>query len=197
MRSIEWKKQKHHKLKGETIVLVPVTKEDMDFICSEEADTDLWQYEEYVETDRQRILKKFTDRIEQNNVFDFIVKRVSDGEPIGVVYIWEYIFTRKSWEIGYVILPEYQGHGYCLESVNLLLSFAFNELEAHKVVGMCHCDNHKSASVMQKAGMSKQGVFREEYLYQGRWADQFYFSILEREYVLRAGREGWKAGKQV
>lgn len=53
------------------------------------------------------------------------------------------------------------------------------------VVGMCHCDNLKSASVMQKSGMSKQGVFREEYLCQGKWVDQFYFSILEREYNKR------------
>ncbi|MEA4960401.1 GNAT family N-acetyltransferase [Lutispora sp.] len=182
MESIEWKKQKHRILKGETIELVPVAKEDMNFICIEETDAKLWQYEEYVETDKQCILKKFTDRIEQDNVFDFIVKRISDGEPIGVVYIWKYGLNRKSWEIGYVILPKYQGNGYCLESVKQLLSFAFDELDAHKVVGMCHCDNLKSASVMQKAGMSKQGVFREEYLCQGKWVDQFYFSILEREY---------------
>ncbi len=32
---------------------------------------------------------------------------------------------------------------------------------------------------MEKAGMSKQGVFREEYLCGGKWVDQFYFSILE------------------
>jgi len=68
------------------------------------------------------------------------------------------------------------------ESAKLLISFAFNELNAHKVIGMCHCDNLRSASVMQKAGMSKQGVFREEYQCGGKWVDQFYFSILEREY---------------
>ncbi|WP_185750692.1 GNAT family protein [Clostridium sp. KNHs214] len=50
------------------------------------------------------------------------------------------------------------------------------------LIVMCHCDNLKSASVMQKAGMSKQGVFREEYKCRGKWVDQFYFSILEREY---------------
>lgn len=65
------------------------------------------QYEEYVEIDKQYILKKFTDRIEQDNVFDFIVKPISDGELIGVVYIWKYGLNRKSWEIGYVILPKY------------------------------------------------------------------------------------------
>lgn len=182
MVNVEWKKQKHHILTGKTIELVPVTKEDMDFICIEETDKQLWKYEEYVETDKEYVIQKFTDRIEQDNVFDFIVKRISDGEPIGVVYIWKYGLNRKSWEIGYVILPKYQGKGYCLDSVNQLLSFAFEELDAHKVVGMCHCDNLKSASIMQKAGMLKQGVFREEYLCQGKWVDQLYFSILERDY---------------
>ena len=65
-------------------------------------------------------------------------------------------------------------------SVKLLIQFAFEELNAHKVVGMCNSENLSSAAVMEKVGMSKQGVFREEYLCQGRWVDQFYFSILEQ-----------------
>lgn len=176
------KKQIHHLLKGKAIELVPVAEEHMDFICDEETDIELWYYEEYVETDKDCVRRKFTDRIEQNHVFDFIVRRISDGMHIGIVYIWKYGWNRKSWEIGYVILPEFQGNGYCLESVQLLISFAFNELDAHKVVGMCHCENQKSASIMQKVGMSKQGVFREEYQWRGKWVDQFYFSILHGEY---------------
>ena len=65
-------------------------------------------------------------------------------------------------------------------SVKLLIQFAFEELKAHKVIGMCNSENLLSAAVMEKAGMSKQAVFREEYLCQGRWVDQFYFSILEQ-----------------
>jgi len=176
------KKQIHHMLKGKAIELVPVTKEHMDFICDEESNSELWCYEEYVETNKELIRERFTKRIEESDVFDFIIKGSSDGTQMGAAYIWQCSSTRKSWEIGYVILPEFQGNGYCLESANLLISFAFNELNAHKVIGMCHCDNLKSASVMQKAGMSKQGVFREEYKCGGKWVDQFYFSILEREY---------------
>ncbi len=176
------KKQIHHILKGKAIELVPVTKEHMDFICDEESNSELWCYEEYVETNKEHIRERFTKRIEESDVFDFIIKRSSDSVQMGVAYIWQCSSTRKSWEIGYVILPEFQGNGYCLESANLLIAFAFNELNAHKIIGMCHCDNLKSASVMQKAGMSKQGVFREEYKCGGKWVDQFYFSILEREY---------------
>lgn len=176
------KEEFHNLIKGETIELVPVTNEHMDFICDEESNSELWCYEEHVETNKERIREKFTKRIKENDVFDFIIKRSSDEAWMGAAYIWECISTRKSWEIGYVILPQFQGNGYCLESANLLISFAFNELNAHKVIGMCHCDNHRSASVMQKAGMLKQGVFREEYICGGKWVDQFYFSILEREY---------------
>ncbi|MEG0308504.1 MAG: GNAT family protein [Clostridium sp.] len=182
MENVNIKNQIHRMLEGKDIELVPVTKEHMDFICDEESNSELWGYEEYVETNKELIREKFTKRIEQTDVFDFIVKRSSDGVQMGLAYIWQCISTRKSWEIGYVILPEFQGNGYCLESAQLLISFAFNELNAHKVLGMCHCDNIKSAAIMQKSGMSKQGVFREEYQCGGKWVDQFYFSILEREY---------------
>jgi len=114
IRMENMKKQLHHLLKGKSIELVPVTEEHMEFICNEESDEELWCYEEHVETDKDRLRKKFIKRIEENDVFDFIVKRSSDGVQMGVVYIWECISSRKSWEIGYVILPEFQGNGYCV-----------------------------------------------------------------------------------
>lgn len=169
-------------LRGQTIELSQVTKEDLDFICTIESDVALWHYEESVETDKERIRKKFTDNIERKDAFDFIVRRVSDGVRVGIVYIWGYVDWRKSWEIGFVILPEFQGRGYCFESVSLLLSFAFKELDAHKVIGMCNCENQKSEQLMTKLGMTKEGVFREEYRWQGKWVDQFYYCILDREF---------------
>ncbi|GAP14060.1 acetyltransferase [Longilinea arvoryzae] len=176
------KKSKHHLICGQRIELVPITPEHMDFMCRVETDVTLWYYEESVITDEKLVRRKFTDRINRDDVYDFIVRRISDGVPVGVVYTWQYIGERKIWEIGYALLPEFQGNGFCLESVRLLISFIFGELGAHKIVGMCNSENLRSASVMQKAGMSKQGVFREEYYWRGQWVDQFYFSLLEREY---------------
>jgi len=175
-------------LKYKDIELIPVANEHLDFICSIETDVELWKYEEYVETNKDVVRKKYTDRIEGDHVYDFIVRRVSDGSNMGIVSIWKYIESRKSWEIGYVILPEFQGNGYCLDSVRILLSFAFNKLDAHKVVGMCNSENVKSASIMEKLGMTKEGVFKEEYQCNGKWVDQFYFSILEREYFNNPNR---------
>lgn len=182
MKNETIKKSKHHLICGNRIELVPITPAHMDFMCKVETDASLWCYEESVITDEKLVRKKFTDRINREGVYDFVVRRTADGAFLGVVYTWAYHGERKIWEIGYALLPEFQGNGYCLESVRLLIFFIFGELGAHKIVGMCNSENLRSAAVMQKAGLSKQGVFREEFFWHDKWVDQYYFSLLEREY---------------
>ncbi|MDA1475779.1 GNAT family N-acetyltransferase [Bacillus changyiensis] len=65
---------------------------------------------------------------------------------------------RRTWEIGFAILPEYSGKGYGCEAAQLLLQFAFERLHAHKVVGMCHTQNKRSGAVM-KYRNDKGGYF--------------------------------------
>jgi [ribosomal protein S5]-alanine N-acetyltransferase len=50
---------------------------------------------------------------------------------------------------------------------------------------MCNAHNASSSSLMEHIGMTREGIFREELLWQGQWTDQYYYSILEREYDLK------------
>lgn len=166
------------------IELIPVEEKHLDFICDEETDENLWLYEETVDTDREEVYKKFKSHINCDWRYDFLIKDKDEDKFYGVCYIWKLDEGRGNWEIGYVVLPEYQRQGYCSEAVRALQTFAFKELGAHKVVGMCNSENHGSSSVMEKSGMKKQGVFRKEYLCHGKWVDQFYYSILDEEFQL-------------
>lgn len=96
--------------------------------------------------------------------------------------MWKYTDWRKSWEVGFSILSQYQNKGYGVESLRLLLGFAIDELKAHKVVGMCNIENIASGKMMSKCGMRLEGTFKEELDWNGKWTDQQFFSILESEY---------------
>lgn len=159
------------------IKIEKVTEQDLDLLCDEETDASLWKYEENVDTDREHVRKKFMDQMNCDYRYNFAVKTMQD-EVVGFCYIWIAQESRKSWELGYMILPQYQGKGYCVESAKLLLRFAFDQLKAHKVMGMCNSNNIASAKVMEKSGMTRQGVYRQEYMCQGEWVDQYYYSIL-------------------
>ncbi|MFE6078186.1 GNAT family N-acetyltransferase [Paenibacillus sp. NPDC057886] len=179
---------------GQKIRITPVTEQDLDFICKLECDASIWIFEETVETDADKVRDKYRSHFstadEKPYAYDFIIRRLEDseGEPIGLIQMWGYVDHRKSWELGFALLPNYVGNGYGSEATNLLLKFAFRGLHAHKVVGMCNAQNVRSASLMQHVGMTREAVFKEELWWNNQWTDQYFFSILEKEFSERRGR---------
>lgn len=176
-------------MQGERIELTSITEQDVDFLCRIECDKDLWHFEESVpsvEEARENFLEKIAEsEDDEGSSYDFVVRLVSDqaATPIGIAQIWSYVDFRKSWEIGFAVLPEYGGRRYGREAAELLLALAFDKLGAHKVVGMCNADNHRSSALMEHIGMRREGVFKEELFWNERWTDQFFYSILDSEYA--------------
>lgn len=169
---------------GERVILTRAVEGDIDFLCKIESDKDLWRYEESVKSNDDKLREQFRKQINGDTCHNFIVTIKEDNQkpPIGCVSVWQYTDWRKSWEVGYSILPQYQNKGYGVESLKLLIGFAFKELKAHKVVGMCNIMNVASAKMMTKCGMRLEGVFKEELDWNGKWTDQQFFSILESEF---------------
>ncbi|MFF2885352.1 GNAT family N-acetyltransferase [Paenibacillus sp. NPDC057967] len=188
-------------ISGAKIRLSRIAVDDLDFICDIECNTELWHYEEVVQSDREAVRQSYMDKIfsEDNEHHDFVVYLKTDDIriPIGLAQIWRYNEYRKSWEIGFAILPPYHGQDYGTEAAGLLLRFAFEELKAHKVVGMCNARNSHSAALMERIGMTREAVFKEELYWRGQWTDQCYYSILEREYIADGrGEHIAEAGKR-
>ncbi|MEF3353870.1 GNAT family protein [Paenibacillus sp. GYB006] len=173
------------KLKGNRVTLSSVTKEDLDFLCELECNKDVWLYEEFVENDHNVIKSKYLEQMNSNTHVDFIMTIETDNEikRIGLVQIWSYVAHRSSWELGFGILPEYQGHGYGYEAVKLLVDYVFKELEARKIVGMCNSLNHKSINLMEKLKMTREGIFKQELKWNDEWHDQHFYSILVSEWT--------------
>lgn len=69
-----------------------------------------------------------------------------------------------------------------MEAATIALKYAFEDWNAHKVVAMCNEFNIASSKVMERLGMVREGVFREELPWQDKWVDQFFYSILDSDY---------------
>lgn len=64
-------------------------------------------------------------------------------------------------EIGYVIHPDHQGHGYATEAVRALISHLAGQGFSKIKAGYFE-ENHASRRVMEKCGMSDSGETEEE-----------------------------------
>lgn len=165
------------------IALSLAALEDVDFIVDIKTNVSLWSYEDSISSDKDAVRKKVVERINGDWYKQFIIKLDNlEKTPIGELHIHRYVKERGSWEIGYCIFPEYRGQGYCVEAAKLALKYAFEDWNAHKVVAMCNEYNIASYKVMEKLGMVREGIFREELPWQGKWVDQLFYCILDSEY---------------
>lgn len=81
----------------------------------------------------------------------------------------------KSAFVGYSIDEDEQGKGYMTETLKLILEYAFNEMELHRIEASTLVDNIKSQKVLLGCGFKKIGL-NEKYIFiNGKWQDHLTF----------------------
>jgi len=92
-------------------------------------------------------------------------------------------FAPRTYEIGWVLHPAYQGRGYATEGARALLRYSFETLKLHRVIATCQPENTASYRVMGKVGFRQEGLFRQCLPRpDGTWWDECFFALLEEEW---------------
>ena len=86
--------------------------------------------------------------------------------------------------MGYVLRRDLWGMGYATEAGREMLRVGFEELKAHRVFGDVDRENAGSVRVLEKLGMTREGMFRQGFWSpaHGSWRDVCRYAILEEEW---------------
>ncbi len=63
-------------------------------------------------------------------------------------------------DIGYALLPEYEGNGYAFEATKALYAYAMNHLKLETILAITLPENKGSVRLLKKLGMSFQKMVR-------------------------------------
>ena len=86
-------------------------------------------------------------------------------------------------EIGITLAPAHQGRGYALAALRGLLGYCFGTLHLHRVAAAADPRNAPVLALLARAGLRREGHFRESGHYQGEWCDEVHFAVLAREWL--------------
>jgi len=103
----------------------------------------------------------------------------NSGDFIGLAAITLSNDKFRLGEIYYKLLPEYWGRGYATEVAKCLIVTGFDKFRLHKVEAGVATENEKSIRVLEKAGMTREGLRRKILPIRGEWKDNFHYAILE------------------
>lgn len=102
---------------------------------------------------------------------------------IGIIKISRILHgSFKNGILGYSIDKDEQGKGYMKESVKLLIKYAFDECDLHRIEASALVSNEKSRSVLEKCGFKLVGINEKYLLINGRWQDHATYYIIKEDF---------------
>lgn len=106
----------------------------------------------------------------------------SSGRLIGTIGFFAVDREDFRAEIHYAISRAYSGKGLMSEAVRKVLSFGFGKLQLNRIQAHCMIANIGSERVMQKAGMTFEGIERESIFVKGEFHDLKRYAILQKDF---------------
>ena len=96
----------------------------------------------------------------------FLVTRTDTGEVVGSCLLDR---ERGELEVSYQLLPEHWGHGYAREAVTRVLTWAWANTDASRVIAVTQTANAASMRLLEVLGMDVEEEFEEHGALQTRF----------------------------
>ncbi len=173
-------------LKTDRLILRSFEIEDAPYLFSMRTDDKVMQY---VDSTRPKKLKDTEEKIVQmKNDFDhkkgisWAITSKKSNKVIGYAGLWRLWKEHLRAEIGYLLHPEFWGHGIMFEALTIILTFSFQKLQLHSIEANVNEQNIVSMTLLRRLGFQKEAFFRENYYFEGRFLNSVIFCLLEQDF---------------
>ncbi|MFD4958141.1 GNAT family N-acetyltransferase [Microbacterium sp. NPDC058389] len=182
-------------LRGDRVTLDPLRPDDLDDLAAMQGDPEVCRYLLYEARSRDKVAEILerdaaATRLAAKGDYLQPAIRSASGEFLGTMYFELHSVEDRTAEIGWILAPRAQGHGYATEAARLLLSLAFDELGLHRVYAELDPRNTGSVRICERLGMRHEGHFVEQMWLKGEWTDTGHYALLEREWQAAQGASG-------
>lgn len=158
--------------------------EDFFEFASDDALTEhvAWEVHRSLE-DTRTFLSAVEQRCESRISYNWAIVERASGKVIGRVSMFEVDEDNDIAEIGYAVGRAHWGQGVATEAGKELIKFGFEDMGLNRIEARCNSENFPSEKVMQRLGMTFEGIIREELKIRNEYKSQKLYSILRSEYL--------------
>jgi len=143
----------------------------------------LWNVDDMTERAfRRRITRLNREFDEGSSIQLFIFLRETDtlvgGITIGLIRRG----VAQMCMLGYWMGEPYAGKGHMFAALQAVIPYIFHELRLHRIEAACIPSNNRSASLLQKAGFTKEGHLQKYLRINGQWQDHHLYALLKDDH---------------
>lgn len=136
---------------------------------------------------KERLTKEQNLLPQQLKRVEWVIHHLSDSgekEPIGLGALVDYQRAHQRAEFLFgIVNPEYRATGVSLEASLLILDFAFNQVQLHKLVAYIYGYNHYAQENVIRFGFTQEGLLREHvYFPKQGFLDLYLNALIESDF---------------
>lgn len=118
--------------------------------------------------DTEAYLEKMDKGIDEDRWIIWAIEHQDSKKVIGSICIWNIDPVRACGEVGYGIIPDYQGKGYLQEALSSVVQYAFQMTGLKAVEAFTEASHLKSRRLLAKAGFVETGTVDDPGFYSSR-----------------------------
>jgi len=100
--------------------------------------------------DAINFINKINDHIQKNNSIYWVITLRETKIVVGTICLYDFSDEKNTCEIGYELMTKFQGQGIMKESAEAVTAYAFQTMQAHKIVAFTHKQNQHSTQLLTK-----------------------------------------------
>ena len=140
----------------------------------------VWSAHEFSRSSFRHRLKIYREWTWQDRSHSFFIFKIETLELIGAINLSNIRRgAEQSASTGYWIGEKYARYGYMSEAMQLMLDFAYHELNLHRVEAACLPRNLPSQGLLKKTGFAQEGYAKDYIQIADRWEDHLLFARLK------------------
>ena len=128
--------------------------------------------------DTRLFISSILNHYEAQHVAPWGIEHKADRKLIGTCGFASWITYHHRAEIGYALARSYWSQGHMTEAVRAVLRYGFDEMQLNRIEARCKLENIGSARVLEKVGMTCEGILRQHMFIKGHYHDLKLYAIL-------------------
>lgn len=152
-------------LKTEKLTLRQLINTDADEIFSLRSDENVNKYlgrkpSKSID-DAKTFIEAINENIKKNDSFYWAITLSSTDKLIGTICLFDFSNDKLTAEIGYELLPDFQGKGIMQEALSTVIEFGIKNIGLTSILAYTHTENNTSTRLLEKLNFKMVSLCKE------------------------------------
>lgn len=100
-------------------------------------------------------INKVNENIEKHISLYWAITLTKTNTFVGTICLFDFSNEKDSCEVGYELMPKFQGQGIMKEAAQVVINYAFQTLKLKNIFAFTHCDNQNSIRLLTRFNFVK------------------------------------------